>query len=116
MKKILLVLFAAVAGCLCSCSGNQYLSREKVQTEQVRVVQYFSNRADGFAFRGGFYDATDSNLATVPDGDKRTFEVIRDRICSKRKDDSTGRIRSLQFRILASEFDNDFEIAKGGRK
>lgn len=115
MKKILVLILAAVAGSFCSCGSNQYFTNEQLSAEQVRVVEYYSNRSEGFPFRSGFYQASDSIAATVPNGDRRTFEIIYGRIQGKRANDSTGNISSSYFKILAGEFDNDFDLANGGR-
>lgn len=113
---IIILLCSAFAGMVCSCSGNQYLTNQQISSERVRVVQYYNNRSEGFPFRSGFYQVSDSIFATVPDGDRRSFEIIYGRIQSKRADDSTGRIRDIYFKVLAGELDNDFDHANSGRE
>lgn len=115
MKKVFIVLFAAVAGMVCSCS-NTYLSNDQLSVEQVRVVEYYTNRSEGFPFRSGFYAASDSVYSSVSGGDAKTCQLIYTRIQKQRPLDSTGHISADYFKTLSAEFDNDFDIAKGGRE
>lgn len=115
-KTWLLMLFvSAAAGMCCSCSGGSYLSEKQLESEQKEVVQYYTNRSDGMRFRSRFYDIRDSIRTSVSGGDIRTIELIYSRIAKKRALDSLDYISGAYFKILAGEFETDFDIAKGGR-
>lgn len=120
----IIILCSAFSGMVCSCSGNKYLTKETVASQQNKVVSYYNLRAEGLPFRSEFYAGCDSSASTVPDADG-AMRYIYQYIATVRGIDSTGVIVSENksvvvgsafFEHLAEGFDIYFRTANAGRK
>lgn len=109
MKKLLLLLL------LTSCSGQRYLSRDYLVSEQKRIVTYYDNRYKGFPYSRRFYEITDSNATSISGDDRTTMALIYTEIKAKRPYDSTDRFGSDFFALERDILNGQFNSAIAGR-